>query len=360
MATTLEDLIGYEVLTGVIQSPDDGIPNIWPASFMSTTQNVDGKDAKWLKVASTRRNARAVNYGSASRKAGQSSGTPMAAECVHFFEHITFEPAILEAIGRLEDPRQLDKARSWINFQLSDFKLKFINSRISSLSSMFRYGYIYMDGDGNVLPSSSGATQSIDLGIPSTNKDQLNGIISADWSNASTPILKNLQNLQKQARKNGKPIKYIYYGVDILSYLLANTEIKQLMVSDVGLTSSLRQGKIPDGFGIAGVVWVPLQDAFFDDSTGTNQDWFPADFIVAFPEADTSWFAMQVGSYPVPTSLDVQTDALSAISSLDHINGMFSYATVSFDPVGVKMHVGDTFLPAPKNPNSIFIGNTVV
>jgi hypothetical protein len=234
------------------------------------------------------------------------------------------------------------------------------NNRISAVASMLRYGEIYYNGQGDLLHSSSGATQTVSLGVPAANKDQLGGNIAASWATAGTDILGQLANIQKTAvQTTGLPLTRCYYGSGVINSLLGNNAIKELMKSDTALTSALRQNRIPEGFGLSGMRWEPLWTSHFRDSSGTAREWFPSDFVVFTPEVTRDWYEMQEGSYPVPTSIgNVSADGVAAVNDLEYVNGMFSYAHAISDPVGVRHFMGDTFLPVLRQPNAIYIADT--
>lgn len=356
MTTTIEEILGPDVLTEAIQMPAEGVPKLWPEKFYSTTKQISGNTAKWIQTASTRKNARATNYGSPSKKRELRGGTPMASQCINFGEHVVFEPYILEAIGRMsDDEKQAKIIREYVAGQIEDFQLLFDNSRASAISSMFRHRKIYLGSDGDILYTSSGAAQTIDLGYNANYFAQLNGIISASWATAGTSILKQLQAWELAAMKSGEPLEYMYYGTDVLGFILGNTEIKELMKSDSALTSSLRQGKIPDGFGFqnSSIKWRSAANAFFVDQNGTSRDWIDANMVVGTPDANLSWYELQEGSSPVPTSLDLSGDG-DPFADIESVHGKYSYVTKTTDPIGVKMVVGDLFLPVPKVSTAIY------
>ena len=50
-------------------------------------------------------------------------------------------------------------------------------------------------------------------------------LITADWSTAGTKIVSDVQNVKAAAMKvTGYPLKYAFYGKDILSDIIANTQ----------------------------------------------------------------------------------------------------------------------------------------
>jgi len=359
MAKTIEQILGYKNLTGIMQSPTLGVPNVWPEEFMSLTRDIEGDSADMIVVSASRQTAPSVNYGSASKRVAQETISGRSGKCIHSFFNITHKASTLVALRNMDDMNMQRKGQQVVDFQTQEARRKSDNLRISSVNSVMRYGAIYFDGNGNLLPSSSGAVLTVDMQVPANNKNQLNSAIQASWATAGTDILLSMSNVKKAAVQNtGRPIKYAYYGSAIPGYLANNTAIKELMKSDAALTSSLRQNRIPTGFGIEGIEWRPLDVSYFVDADGTNREWFPSDYVVFMPEVDRSWYEMQQGSFLIPTDLNPAPDVNTALANLEAQYGMFSYAALLRDPVALIQYFGDTFLPVLRDPSSIYIADT--
>lgn len=361
MAKAIESLLGFRTLIDMVKSPVGGVPNVWPTECLTTTRPLASDTAEWVEQISARTNAPTVNYGSAARKMAQEQVSTRTAKCIYSNNYIDHKGAVLNALNGSDREAQ-NRAKMLVDYQTMEFRRKMQNTRISAISSAFRYGAIYLDGDGNILPSSSGAVQTIDLSVPAANKNQLNGVIAAAWNVAGTDILGHLSALNLAAvQQSGLPLKYAYYGSAIPGYLTGNTNIKEIMKSDSGLTSQLRQNKIPTGFGIENLEWRPLVTSFFVDSTGTNQTWFPSDFVVFMPEITRDWYEFLEGRYQLPDTAVGMGISSGDPSMVDFgsVNGMASYVKKIDDPVGLRHYQSDMFLPTFKVPSAVFIADTV-
>lgn len=367
MSKTLEQIIGYESLTRVITSPDGGVPtDLLPPGFMTLTTPNPGNTAVWNVLASSRKNAGTDNYGSASKRIDKETAGQRSATMLHTFKHISHPAATLMKLKAFDSPERQIKGQQEVDRQTAEFRRKLNNQRMSAIYSVLRHGIIYRDADGNILPSSSGETAGlrVDMGVPSGNKNQLDvfgsgAIIGASWATSTTKIHTQIANIKKASRKKtGRKIVHAFYGEDILDYLLKNDNIKQLLNSNSALATAFAGNEIPNGF--LGLQWHPVSEAFFEDSSGTNQDWFAGDIIVFTPEPDPSWWTMNEGSYMVPTSVgNVSADGTAALGDLAEVTGMFSYAKVNDDPPGIKHFMGDTFLPTLLDPGAIFIADVI-
>ncbi len=362
MAKTLQQVLGSRNLTGVIQGVKGGVPaDLLPPAFMRPTRRVEGDHCVYKKIEGTRKTARLIQYGAPSKRRAQSGVTEVPVKLMHSAEHQFHEPStLLNLLSPNGAKQKLGQAE--ISRQVKDFKQIYTNLRMCAIYSIFRFGAIYFDGDGNLLPTSSSAVTTIDLQIPAGNKGQLDAlgagaIIAASWATAGTAIHTQIKNLRVAARKlTGYPLVHAFYGTSILDYFLGNTKLKELLNRNQNFQAATAGGDIPNG--LLGFQWHPISEAFFEDNDGTNQDWFGTDTVVFTPEPSPEWWEVIEGSYPVPTDIGrVSGDASSALGQVMEVNGMFSYATVESDPVTIKHVAGDTFLPIPKVPKAMFLAD---
>ena len=100
------------------------------------------------------------------------------------------------------------------------------------------------------------------------------------------------------------------------------------------------------------LTWIPVYESFAEDNNGTVQTFFDPDTIVFTPDITTDWYELLQGSYVIIPSPGVMSGtANQMLQNAVMPFGMFSYATRTNDPVGVKQVMGDTFIPVIKNPN---------
>jgi len=91
MAKTLQQILGYENLTGVVEDPKGGIPErVLPPGFTSIRRSCEGNTAKWLAFKGTRKTSRLLQYGAASRRRDMAGIIERTAVMIHSFEH-TFQ-----------------------------------------------------------------------------------------------------------------------------------------------------------------------------------------------------------------------------------------------------------------------------
>jgi hypothetical protein len=250
--------------------------------------------------------------------------------------------------------------RETIQRQLDVFGTRFRNLRMSCVYSALALGAIYFDGEGNLLPTSSGAKHTIDFSVPAGNKAQLdwdgNGaIIGASWGTAGTDILADIKAVKKAARTlTGIPITTAFYGENIPGYMANNNAIKNMIIGSPRLSEQFAANELPD---IGNLKWIPVEQAFFVDQAGATQRWFGADTVVFAPDPTPEWWEVIEGTYPVPRSIQLAADMAAALGNFQQVSGPFSFANIGVNPPSLQHFAGDTFLTVLKNPNAIFIAD---
>jgi hypothetical protein len=354
-AKTLQQILGYVSLTGVIQAIKTGIPDNLPTAFHSITKQVIGDSGRYTVVKGTRRIARLGQYGSPSVKRALKDVADRDIKLMWSFEHIEMKPLLLQQLRNYDNYDLQRLGIDEVDRQQSEFRIYFDNLEMATLYSMLANGQIYFDRDGNLLPSSTGSVETIDYLISSNNKGHLNGIITASWANYNTDIPSQIRNLRLRAAElTGYPLVNAYYGVNIPSYLTQNNFVLDyLSRNPTFAVKYLQQAEIPDG--LFGLTWIPVYTSFFEDQNGVNQTFFGGDTVVFTPEIDRTVYEKLLGSAFVPTTFNAAADAAAALASMKQVWGMYSYGVPIHDPVTVRLFEGDVFIPAWKIPDTLFI-----
>jgi hypothetical protein len=228
----------------------------------------------------------------------------------------------------------------------------FDNLRLACIYSMLGLAKIYWDKNGNLLPSSSNATLTIDYGLPANNANQLNGLLTVGWENASADIPGDCRKIKDQSlRDTGYPLKYAFYGKNVPSYLAQNTEVQAYLSRNPATHQKfLDTGELPDLFGYQ---WWPVhQGSFYEDNSGVIQELFGADQVTFTPDITAETYELMEGTYMVPTTFNAFDSLTGALASMTQVRGMFSYAVPVHNPVTVELFYGDVFLPIWKVTNN--------
>lgn len=358
MAKTLEQILGYVYLTGLVEDIKTGIPKVLPEAFWNVKGETLYDQGRYTRYSGTRRTARRVEYGSPAHRRKLSDIGSFDVKLLHLYEHIELDVKTYQSLRAYTDYAVQNMGQQEVDRQALQFRTLFDNTRLSSVHSMLATGAIYYDSDGYLLPTSSGASLTVDYGIAANNKNQLNGIIAASWATSTTDIPGQLRALKKRSvGLTGYPLKYAFYGQNIPSYMTQNVYVKDFLARHPAMREKyLDSAEIPNG--LFGFEWVPVYDAFYEDSSGTNQFWFDSDTVVFAPEIDKSVYELMEGTYPVPTSFQPMQTLQNAVGSFSVQRGMFSYATPIANPMTAQIFAGDTFLPIWKIPDTLFIADT--
>ena len=354
MSKTIEQILGYVALTGVIKAVTTGIPDVLPKAFQTIKKQVPGIAGRYTQITGTRQTATISMYGSPARKRALRDIASKDVKLLHSFENITMAPLLLQTLRNYDNYDMQNLGIQEVDRQQSEFRAYFDNLRLSCQYSMLSLGHVYYDGDGNLLPTSSGAVVDVDFQIPANNQNQLNGIITASWALANTDIPAQLRALRlRAAQLTGYPLKYAFYGLNVPSYMTQNNYVIDYLARNPNFAQKfLEQAEIPDG--LFGFTWVPVYTAFYEDASNTNQTFFSSDAVIFTPEIDSTVYELMEGSFMVPTSFNASANMASALGSLKQVYGMGSFAVPTMNPPTCEMYFFDQQLPVWKVPNSMF------
>lgn len=355
---SLQSILSYVTLTKAIQQTTSGIPSRLPEAFMKVTEKCLGNSGRYVQYTGERRTMRLGKYGGASRAADLRDVYERDIKLLHVIESQNLKPQVFKYL-RSPDSYEVDKGLFELKRQIREHAAKMKNTKIATIAQVLRTGMLYWDSDGNLLPTSSGASESHNFRVNANNQNQLNGIITASWALNTTDIPLQLRNLKKRAaRLTGYPLKYVFYGENVPSYLTQNDYVLDYLSRNPRWSEKYLEsahGEVPDG--LFGLTWVPVYEMFYEDSAGTNQDLWSADAVVFTPEVSDEWWGMMEGSNEVPRSLNVARDAMGAFSDVETVYGEFMYAFPTLDPVSITSIVGATWAPLLKNVDVVFQGD---
>lgn len=371
----LQDILGWVALTKAVNAVKDGVPNPFPP-FLFTVKAEDrviGNSVKFNRTYGTRKTARVTKYGAAPHHRGQQDEDLIESKLVHFFEEMPFNPLVLQVLRDYESYDNQMKGKRIIAHNVKTLGTLFGNSRIVMVATTLNKGAIYSDGDGNVLPTSSGAVETYSQQIDATNN--IGAIVHADgttgsifgatgqgsWANASTDIPKQLRLLKESAgMAHGYEPTIALYGKNVPSYLIQNDHVLDFLARNPTMqTQWLKDNTIPDG--LFGLTWVPAWMASYTKDDGTKVSLWDSNRVTLLPgESDAgAYWSMFEGSYLVPKTIDLMNNADAALENLEMVYGAFGYSQLTHKPVGLNVCMGDTVLPAVKLPDTIYLADVV-
>lgn len=350
---TIDQVLGYVTLTGLIQKVKTGIPDVLPPAFQSLTKKVLGDAGRYTQVIGTRQVAHQVErYGKAYNRTLKDVEA-VDVKLIHFKEMIQLDVGTYMALRNYTNYEAQDMGAEEVARQQSEARKYFDNARLACQLSMMANGSIWFDGSGNLLPTSSGSAFTVGFNVPSGNQSQLNvdgtgNIINVSWALPNSDIPKQIRTLrQKAAQQHGYPLKYAFYGVNVPSYMTQNNYVIDYLSRNPNFAQKwLDAAEVPDG--LFGLTWVPVYTAFFQDSAGTNQTIFGGDTVVFTPDITRDYYELLEGTTPVPTSFNFFGDLTSTMGSFKEVQGMYSYAVPWHDPPTAQFYNGDLQIPVLK------------
>src|ERR1700676_2889679 len=139
-ALTLEQVLGYVYLTGLIQNIKTGIPDVLPPQFQTIKKKTLGIQGRYTRVQGTRTTARLVQYGApAVRRALKGIDTQdvtlLSAKESFFLNYLALQTLRNYTNYDLQD-RGIDEIRR----QQLEFRMNFDNLRLATTYSMLQNG----------------------------------------------------------------------------------------------------------------------------------------------------------------------------------------------------------------------------
>jgi hypothetical protein len=361
---SVQDILSWVPLTEAVEVQKTGIPKVLPPEFWSTTEQVSGNKARLIEFSGTRKTARVTPYGAPAKQAEKVSLSDRGIILLTSREEVAFRDELVKIFREWEDykPQQMFAMRE-LAHQGEQFRQRFENLEIAAVTqTVANAGILYFDIDGNLLPTSSGAVLTVDQGVPSGNKDQLDvfgggDIIDVTWSNTAANIAKQTFNLQAAAvKKTGYPLKYAIYGANIPGYMSANDSLKYFWARNQQYNQEyLEKNLVPEKF--LDLIWVPANQAFYDDASDATQTIFPADGVTFTPEINKATYTLYRGSELVPNQFGPVSDTMAALKSMTEVFGRGRYAKLKDNPVEIIDIAFTHFLARLKVPASYFFAD---
>ena len=362
MATAaLESIIGITPLTEALRATTSGVPDPFPAEFASVkaSNRVLGDRAKYTRIYGARTTAKLAAYGAPGRRVPLQPISQVPVRMLYVAMEIAIDANLLNRLQSFEQYVQ-DEGVEWLGYQISEVGKRMANTRVVSKASMLRHGAVYWDVDGNVLPSSSGASFTFTCNVPANNQNQLNGIIAAPWSLSNTDIALHVRSLKQQsAQDTGLIPQHCMYGKKIPSYFQLNNTLQSYFARNASFRDTIvNEGTIPNNF-LSIKRWTDVSHAFFEDQNGTNQLLWDDDLCVFTPEMQQAdkmdWWAMLEGSAAVLRGIDAYADPQAALSNMPQEYGQSGFSVPNFaPPLGFTSFFQDVFLGIIKNEKAIY------
>lgn len=319
-----------------------------------SVERFDTDSVEWIYLSQVKTAAPLNKRGAAARVLQPTGTGSRKITMCHVFNELRLGMDSLRALREPDNWVLQRLGRTEVMKQLKDFATKHAVMKQIFLTKAMSDGVVYADGNGVILESSSGAELTIDLGVSSTHKSQINpgggAIIATAWDNAAAKIMTQLDNLRIQAEiENADPPRHVWLNGVARAWFRDNTELKALYA---GITP-LNQLMSGDSFELNGFVF-HFYSGTYTDSAGSTAYYIPPTKAIITPELGP-WFMNAIGLEAIPTSIDIAGSSDEALNQIAEVYGDFAYAKLEHNPPRVSTFMGTNFIYGFRNPNSIWM-----
>ena len=348
MGVPLQQVLGAKNIIGIIQGIKPGLrEKILPPALLTPSRKVSGNYGTYQKTVGERRAARTTAYGSPALVYEPTGVAEIPVNFIHSFQQIAFKPDTLMNLLAEGDETRQRLGMETVARQTADFTLTYRNLRVAAIMQLLATGKVQFDVNGIITNDATKVAHSVDMGIPATNKNQINlprydingkvissSIIDASWATAATSILTQLDTLRVAAvQLTGYPLELAFCGQNIKKYLMNNTEYKDYMKRYAPAQEAAYKGQIPAGF--QDLTWIEMKESFFvqdlpnDGSSLTPNKALPLfdpDTVCFTPAIDPAWYELIEGSFPIPGGEEEGDNAEQLMGRMIEAFGHFGFA----------------------------------
>ena len=225
---------------------------------------------------------------------------------------------------------------------------------------------IYDKSSGSIVESSSGTTTTIDFGVDSTHKTNLNSLalLGTSFAAAGFDLIGLFDYIDNKAiTENSEPITEVHCDITLKAMLLKNTQFQTWAAKGTQTTEDVIKGTYTGRSTIEGVFGKNLHfyGGEYTDSTGAKKRYVPATKMIFTPaESSRTWYEPSEGLSLVPTTDGFKGSLEEAIDSLAEVYGPYAYSDTLRNPLRVDHFAGDCFGFNLKTPQSVFMPTVVL
>lgn len=357
------DWLSGPVLTELLTATDvkGGLPRPLPAGFYQHSDTtVVGVNVEYDAVSEARHSSKLVDANSPSKRVETPGRSRKYAISLGTRENLGLDA---EMIAMLQSNVPILQARAKrLQMQRAlDFKRRVDNLQVNLVHSVLSQGKIWVDTNGEILPTSSGAAITVDFAQTYMGSGQLSKtsvwpnttVQVGDWSIPSTAIDQSLRALgDAYAYTTGRQVGGVFVGRNIPTYFTTNTSMQTYMSRNPVIGREFADtNEIPAG--MMDYSWAPAHRAFSVSSGNAITPWFDPDTITIVPALSSDWYENLECSLPVPSGIPFA----NSFEGLNDFAGMFpltkgygAYCYGSLDPISLTCVQQWYGLPVAKSP----------
>ncbi len=207
-----------------------------------------------------------------------------------------------------------------------------------------------------MLESSSGATYSVDFGVPDSHKSQLDpgsgNIIDIAWDDPDARILDHLDAIRIQAEEeNAEEPRHLWLHHSAKRWLRQNLQVQEYVSGASEAVDRVLRGTIVEDFN--GWTW-HFFSGTYRSATGTLVPYIPRTKVVITPDIGP-WLRAVNGSELLTGFEGIRSSVDGALQDVTEVFGDFAYVKLLDNPTKLVLRMGTNFVYAFANPNAVWM-----
>lgn len=360
--TELEQLLDYRALTEVYSEYGRTAAGVNPLFDFYTrvpSRNFDMDEVEFIKLGTVKDPSQVNFRGNPARRRQPTGKARRALSMLNMFDVLNLKVDSLMFLREPDAWLLQQGGANEIAQQLEDMATAHRYLKWLWIAKNFTGSAVYIDANGDILESSTGAVVTIDNGLPAANQSQVDlsnfggsgNAIAAAWDVAGTKLLTQLDVLNHTCveYQNSEPLRHIWLHPTGKAWVRQNTEI--LAMYDAG-QERLDRALMGETFEINGYTF-HFYGGTYTATDGTNKPFIPLTKAIITPEPGP-WLAQGNGVQIVPKTVDVQPGEFVNFAGWDKHYGDFAYFQAEHNPPSVNCFAGTNWLWGFRNPASVF------
>lgn len=275
---------------------------------------------------------------------------------LHAFNEVGLSMDSLQMIRRPGDETLQRKGRDEIVRQMEDFGARHHIFRAVCLAKTLSAGVIHFGPNGEVLESSSGATYSVDFGVPASHKAQLDpgsgDLIDVPWDDPSAKILDQLDAIRIQAEEeNAEEPRHVWMHHAAKRWLRDNEQIQSYVSGSPEAVDRVLRGTVIEDLG--GWNWHFFSGSY-QAADGSSVPYLPRPQAVLTPDLGP-WLRAANGSELITSFEGIRSSVDGALEEVTEVFGDFAYVKLVDNPTKLVLRMGTNFVYAFANPNAVWM-----
>jgi len=302
-----------------------------------------GVEIDWIKGANNQPvGLRLSAYDAKSIRRDREGIEKYKTEMPFFKESVVIDEKMRQQLNTLFQTQNEEIIRN-IVAKIFDDQIKLITAAFETIERM----RMQLVTTGTITLASNGQAYSYDYGMPQGNKIT----VQTAWSSGSANIIKDINDVKKQARTAGYKLTRAMCNSNLLESLTANTNISKRIYAmsngAVYITAEEVRRFIEQETGIVIAI---NDDGYIDETTRTFVQYVADDVFVLMPDGPLGETHIGV----TPEESDLMTGATKAEVAL--VNNGIAVTTFAIeDPVNVETKVSMVALPSFEQADGVFI-----